>query len=137
MKQLKLIIIIFLITSMALGDKLYLKNGWVIEGKYEGIVGGHPIFISADTNTPVDFNPEDFLKITNDYFDTIVWAKQYPDGEIYFRELKRQPINVGEVGIKDGPPQAWPYACLFLVAVVVVVIVLVFAQDVLLEIFFH
>ncbi|MCH8013169.1 MAG: hypothetical protein IIA61_14725 [Candidatus Marinimicrobia bacterium] len=134
MKQLKLIIIIFLITSFALGDKLYLwdssdKNWVVYEGRYEGIVDGRPIFIFADTNTPIDFNPEDFLKIENYDGDTIVLAKQNPDGEIYFRELKRQPIPI-KVG---PPPPVWPFVCLCLVVVVVVVVAYVVAPLILWE----
>ena len=74
MNQSKLILIIFLITSVALGDKLYLKNGVVYEGKYGGIVDGRPMFITADTYTRIFFKPEEFIRITND------------DGDIIFTE---------------------------------------------------
>lgn len=73
---------------MALGDKLYLENGEVYEGKYVGVVDGLPTFISAETNSPIDFKPEEFIKITNDDGDIILTEEELV---LNLRELNKQP----------------------------------------------
>ena len=64
-----------------------VKNRLVIEGKYEGIVDGLPVFISTDTNTPIDFKPEEFIKITNDDGDIILTQEEF---NLYLLELDKQ-----------------------------------------------
>ena len=62
----KVVLIAFLISSLVYGDKLYLWNGEVHEGKYEGIVDGTPLFTVADDNNSIILIPDNVKKITDD-----------------------------------------------------------------------
>ena len=55
---------------MVLGDKLYIKNGRIYDGKYEGISDENKVIFFVDNN-PVEFDVSNILKITDDEGKTI------------------------------------------------------------------
>ncbi len=61
---------------MTSGDKLYLKNGLVYDGNYEGMVQGKLIFIYAVTNSRIRFNPNDILKVIDDEGNIIMKGEE-------------------------------------------------------------
>jgi len=92
MKQCKLILIVFLITSLVFGDKLYLWNGEVYEGKYEGIIDSTPTFTLAEDNSSMVLVPENVKKITDDDGNLIATGE-----ELFFQMRKGTERTFGLV----------------------------------------
>ena len=65
MKHAQVLVTVLLITSVVLGDKLYLKNGQIFNGKYEGISEKNKVIFLINNN-PVEFDIPNIEEITDD-----------------------------------------------------------------------
>jgi len=94
MKQLRIFFILLLIVSLVSGDKLYLSNGQVHEGKYIGMVEGQPTFIYSDGNTPIGLNPKDIIAITDNFGNVIITKEELLDLSSKIKKKQRRIIII-------------------------------------------
>ena len=76
MKRLILILVFFFIVSLALGDKLYLRDGLIYEGDYIGVVDGRINFNYSHTEKQIKFYPYTINKIVDDTGNIIITGEE-------------------------------------------------------------